>query len=267
VRAAFYAVTLYEFNLTIEGMDSNSTYPGLGFHSLQALMGLYIQCQGQFGTFLYTDPTDNAVTGQVIGIGDGATTIFTLLRSLGASTEPAPGATSYPTVYLNGIVQTSGWALTTANVIEFTTAPLLGSVISADFTYAFTCRFLDDKEDFENFMSGLWQVQSLKFRSVKPATPFFPISYPSLVGPLPETDPGVPGKLWSDGGLVAISEWTSPFIGLPTSPPFARGTLWNNGGLLSISGWDDPLIPLPSTLPAIAGVFWNNQGSVAWTPV
>src|SRR3984893_1436141 len=59
VRLPFYAVTLYEFELTIEGMDSSSAYPGLGVNSLQSLLGLYLQCQGQFGTFLYVDPTDN----------------------------------------------------------------------------------------------------------------------------------------------------------------------------------------------------------------
>ena len=61
---------------------SNGAYPGLGVNSLQSLMGLYIKCQGQFGTFLYTDPTDNAVTGQVIATGDGSTTVFTFVRTL-----------------------------------------------------------------------------------------------------------------------------------------------------------------------------------------
>jgi hypothetical protein len=41
-------------------------------------------------------------------------------------------------------------------------------LITADFTYAFNCRFLDDQEDFEQIRSGLWQVKTLKFRSVKP---------------------------------------------------------------------------------------------------
>lgn len=42
-----------------------------------------------------------------------------------------------------------------------------GMIISADCNYGFNCRFLDDQEDFEEFMSGLWKVESLKFRSVK----------------------------------------------------------------------------------------------------
>ena len=53
-------------------------------------MGLFLQC-GQFGTFLYTDPTDNAVTNQGIATGDGSTTTFTLGRSLGGSPSRSAG--------------------------------------------------------------------------------------------------------------------------------------------------------------------------------
>ena len=42
--------------------DRGGAYPGLGAQSLQSLMGLFLQSQGQFGTFLYTDPTDNSAT-------------------------------------------------------------------------------------------------------------------------------------------------------------------------------------------------------------
>ncbi|MGH6845321.1 MAG: baseplate megatron protein TIM-barrel domain-containing protein, partial [Methylocella sp.] len=168
VRLPFYAVTLYEFELTIEGLDSNGAYPGLGVNSLQSLMGLYIQCQGQFGTFLYTDPTDNAVTGQAIATGDGSTTVFNLVRTLSGATEPASWVTSVSNVYLNGVNQPSGWTLTTPNTLTFTTAPGNLVAITASFSYAFNCRFLDDQEDFENIMNGLWRLRSLKFRSVKP---------------------------------------------------------------------------------------------------
>ncbi|MGH6846768.1 MAG: baseplate megatron protein TIM-barrel domain-containing protein [Methylocella sp.] len=168
VRLPFYAVTLYEFELTIEGMDSNGAYPGLGAKSLQSLMGLYLQCQGQFGTFLYTDPTDNAATGQAIATGDGSTTVFTFVRTLGGATEPVSWVTIVQNVYLNGVNQPSGWTLTTPNTLTFTTPPGNLVAITASFSYAFNCRFLDDQEDFENIMNGLWQLQSLKFRSVKP---------------------------------------------------------------------------------------------------
>jgi hypothetical protein len=168
VRQSLYAYTLYEFELTFDGLASGSSFPGLGTESLQSLMGLYLQCEGQYGTFLYTDPSDDQVAGQGIAIGDGATTSFTFMRTLGGFIEPVSWVASVANVYLNGVAQGSGWSLTQPNTLTFATAPGASVAITADFSYAFVCRFLDDVEDFEEFMSGLWTVQSLKFRSVKP---------------------------------------------------------------------------------------------------
>ena len=173
VRQALYAYTLYEFELTFTGLSSGSSFPGIGNNSLQSLMGLYLQCEGQYGTFLYTDPTDNTVTGQGIATGDGSTTSFTFMRTLGGFIEPVSWVSSVANVYLNGVAQSASTYSVTApngfnNTLTFPTPPGGGTVITADFSYAFVCRFLDDQNDFENFMSGLWQVQSLKFRSVKP---------------------------------------------------------------------------------------------------
>jgi len=168
VRSPLFAYTLYEFELTYDGLASNAAFLGLGANSLQSLMGLYLQCEGQYGTFLYTDPSDCTAAGQAIAAGDGVTMSFTFLRALGGLVEPVSWVSSVTNIYLNGIAQSSGWTLSQPNTLTFAAAPASGAVISADFTYAFECRFLDDQEDFENFMSGLWQVQSLKFRSVKP---------------------------------------------------------------------------------------------------
>jgi hypothetical protein len=130
-------------------------------------MGLYLQCQGQFGTFLYADPSDCAVTGQALALGDGATTQFTFQRTLGGFTEPVSFVTAVAQVKVNGVAVT-GWNLIQPNILSFAAAPPAGQPILASFNYAYQCRFLDDQEDFEQFMSGLWMVQSLKFRSVKP---------------------------------------------------------------------------------------------------
>jgi hypothetical protein len=174
VRTPFYAVTLYEFELTIEGLDSAGAFPGLGVNSLQALMGLYLQCQGQFGTFLYVDPTDNtqaAFISTTPATADGVTTVYTLNRTLGLGanieTEPVSWITGTPVVQDNGAAAGT-FTVTVPNTITFAMAPLSGHAITATCTYAFNCRFLDDQEDFENIMNGLWQLQSLKFRSVKP---------------------------------------------------------------------------------------------------
>jgi len=171
VRVALMNYPLYEFEAVYNGLASSVTpaFAGLGAASLQSLMGFFLQLQGQFGTFLYTDPDDNAVTAQVFATGNGTTTSFTVMRSLGGFLEPVGWITSIATVYLNGLAQSaSSYSLATPNILSFASAPGSGAIVSADFAYAFNCRFLDDRMDFEEFMSNLWRLGSMKFRSVKP---------------------------------------------------------------------------------------------------
>jgi hypothetical protein len=168
VRDALYQNPIWRFELSFDGLASDSaSYAGLGAQSLQSLMGLFLACQGQFGTFLYTDPTDNSVTSQTFATGDGATTTFTFARALGGFLEPVGWVTSVSQVTVGGVAQSSGWSLTTPNSLVFAAAPAIGALIGASFAYAFQCRFDDDAADFEQFMQNLWALQSLKFRSVR----------------------------------------------------------------------------------------------------
>jgi hypothetical protein len=89
VRTSLWQYPLWEFEATFDGLASDSaSYPGLGAQSLQSLMGLFLQCQGQFGTFFYYDPTDYSVAAQGFATGDGVTTAFQLVRTLGGFVEP-----------------------------------------------------------------------------------------------------------------------------------------------------------------------------------
>ena len=166
VRASLYAHALYAFELGFDGLDSSGANAGLQAQSLQSLLGFWLSCGGQLGTFLYVDPTDNAVTNQAIATGDGATTSFTLVRAIGSYVEPASSVTSVSSVTVSGAA-TSAYVLTAPNVIAFTTAPASGAPIVASFSYGFQCRFLDDQAEFDNFCSGLWRVSKLKFRQVR----------------------------------------------------------------------------------------------------
>ncbi len=168
VRDALYQNPIWMFELTFDGLASDSvSYPGLGADSLQNLMGLFLACQGQFGTFLYVDPTDNAVSAQNIAFGDGSTTTFTFARTLGGFLEPVGWVTSVSQVTVGGVAQSSGWSLVAPNSLVFAAAPASGALIGASFAYAFQCRFDDDAADFEQFMQNLWTLQNLKFRSVR----------------------------------------------------------------------------------------------------
>jgi uncharacterized protein (TIGR02217 family) len=168
VRVALMSYPLYEFEATYGLTSSASGFAGLGASSLQNLMGFFLQLQGQFGTFLYIDPDDNSVTSQGIGVGDGTTTAFSFVRALGGFAEPVGWVTAVSHVYLNGTPQSGGsYGLTTPNTLTFTTPPGAGVVVSADFSFAFQCRFIEDQMEFEEFMSSLWKLEGMKFRSVK----------------------------------------------------------------------------------------------------
>ena len=166
VRTSLYG-GLYEFEVGFDGLAADAAqYPGLAAQSLQSIMGLYLQCGGALGAFLYTDPNDDGATNQFIATGDGTTTQFKFMRSIGAALDPVGYVTSVASVTLNG-VSVSNWTLIAPNVLSFSTAPAAGVLVAASFAYAFVCRFLDDSVEFENFMQNLWAAKSVKFRSVR----------------------------------------------------------------------------------------------------
>ena len=128
VRTALYQNPIWQFEVVFDGLDSSAgSYPGLGANSLQSLMGLFLQCQGQYGTFLYTDPTDSAASSStVFATGDGTTTNFALSRYMGPFLEPVGWVTSLTQVKVNGSILGSGWSLTTPNSLIFTSPPASG---------------------------------------------------------------------------------------------------------------------------------------------
>lgn len=169
VRDALYQNPIWDFELVFEALDSTPTgsYGAAGPQSLQSLMGLFLSCQGQLSTFLYTDPTDCSVGAQPIGTGDGATLTFAMVRSMGAFSEPVGWVTNVSQLTINGAPLSSGWSIIAPNTLVFAAAPASGAAIAASFTYAFQCRFAEDVVVFEQFMSGLWKADSVKFRSVR----------------------------------------------------------------------------------------------------
>lgn len=178
-RSARQAYPLWEFELTFERLadaTQNSTPDPyrVGSADLQKLCGLFLVTAGQYGRFYFPSPEDSSRVGQAIATGNGTTTAFTIVRSWGSAgvgstfTEPVGGVQPTPAakVYLNGVLQSSGYTITN-NVLTFTVAPGNGVAITMDFSFYYLCRFLEDVQDFEQFYYHLWQLKTLKFRSVK----------------------------------------------------------------------------------------------------
>lgn len=161
VRSADYAYPLYEFELTFELLRSGAA------QELESLMGFFLQCRGQAGVFRYLDPEDHLVTGQVLGSGDGTMTAFPALRSLGGWVEPVGSLEAVSRVAVGGSDVATGWAITPPNSVTFTMAPAAGQAVVADFSFAYLCRFGEDKHTYEEFMSGLWTNKTVKFQTVR----------------------------------------------------------------------------------------------------
>jgi uncharacterized protein (TIGR02217 family) len=157
----------WEFTLSYEYLGSRDAQQWL-----QQLRGFFESMAGQYWQFQFTDPEFNHVAGQALGTGDGYNQVFALVRPVGSAdfVEPVSIVISV-SVYLNGVLQTSGWVTSydyQFPSIKFLTPPTLGAVVTADINYAFLCRFGTDSVDFEEFMRGFHTVQSLVFRSLKP---------------------------------------------------------------------------------------------------
>ena len=73
----------WRYELTYDVLRSIS-----GAQEWQAIVGLFNQVGGDAVPFSFTDPSDNTTPLQSFGVGDGATTVFQLVRTLGGFVEP-----------------------------------------------------------------------------------------------------------------------------------------------------------------------------------
>ena len=115
--------------------------------------------------FLYVDPDFNTLVHQAIGIGDGSTAAFPLVRAIGGAVEPISWATGVSSVTVAGA--SAPFFMASPSVVQLATPPAPGALVAASFSYGFVCRLLDDTEDFEEFMFNLWTLKSFKFRQVR----------------------------------------------------------------------------------------------------
>jgi uncharacterized protein (TIGR02217 family) len=169
VRAQAYSYPRWEFTFGWEIVRTSSAYL-----ELQTLYGFLGSRLGNQTPFYYQDPDDNAVTAQGFGTGTGAQTVFQLYRTVGSGTiynylEPVLVLRNYPSIYVNGTLQTLTTNYTIGNngVITFVTAPANGAVLTWSGSYLFLCAFDDDNIDPRQEFSAYWSIGKLNFHSIK----------------------------------------------------------------------------------------------------
>ena len=163
-RTAYWPSPLWQFELSYEVVRHR---PQLD--ELAALWEVFNVMQGQFGTFLFVDPTDCQVPASApaaFGTGDGSTKTFQLQRPVNSFSEPVY-AVYRPAVLENGS-PAGAYALEPNGQIVFAAAPASGVALTWSGYFYFGCRFLDDELSFEQIVTQLWSGKSLKFTSLRP---------------------------------------------------------------------------------------------------
>lgn len=161
VRTALYSYPDWKFSMSYEVLRAGAE------RELQKLMGFFNARKGSFDSFLFNDPTDNAVTTQVFGYGNGAQTKFQLARQIDEidSIEPIFATNGTPRVFING-TETSAWTLA-GGLVTFSAPPAANAVLTWTGGYYFRVRFSEDFADFDNFMYQLWQLKKLSLETFK----------------------------------------------------------------------------------------------------
>jgi uncharacterized protein (TIGR02217 family) len=171
IRNAWQQYAVYDLTLSFDVLNGDAA------QEIQTLMGFFMARQGQYDTFLLDlgavtqNSADSYVTMGAQGSGDGVTTVFTLMRTVGEAVEPVGYVFSadLSAVYVAGVLQDpTSYSFASPNSLTFDTAPTSGSQITASFRYYFVCRFAADTEDFEEFMANLWTLHELKLTTVLP---------------------------------------------------------------------------------------------------
>ena len=164
VRIALMSYPIWQFELSFELLRSAAA-----FAEMQTLAGFFNQMLGDYDTFLFNDPTDNSVTAQNFGTGDGTTTTFQLLRTMGGFIEPIQNVNGSPSIYENGTLKTvtTDYTIGSTGIVTFAVAPAAGVALTWTGNFYFRCRFDMDVMEFSNFMNQLWAAKKVAFVSVK----------------------------------------------------------------------------------------------------
>ena len=183
VRIQNFQNPIWEFTLTYEYLlndprfrDENEQTP------LETLVGFFLARGGQFDDFLLNESDltgrleDSVYSGQPIGVGDGNTKSFQIVRNIGGFLEAVQNPMNQTaSISLNGVSKVQGADYTISNgIVTFTSAPSAGVNITADFIMLYRVRFhtgssRSGKEgiEFNNFYFNLYDCKEVQLISVR----------------------------------------------------------------------------------------------------
>ena len=161
-RARDATLPLYQYTLIYEFLRSSAAWA-----ELQTLVGFFNARGGSFDSFLFTDPDDASVTGQLFGTGDGTTLAWQLVRSYGGFAEAVNDLNGAPAIYKAGVLQSSGVTVSATGLVTFSAAPTAGQALTWSGAFYRRVRFLADRLDATKFMQNLWEARKVELLSLK----------------------------------------------------------------------------------------------------
>lgn len=164
----YWSVPRFQWDLTFDVLRAQ-----VAFQELQQLMGFFNLRSGGGDVFLYADQTQNSVSGQQIGIGTGAEDSYQLVAAFGGFTMPILAPNAVSAVYLDSVevdpadYTVNDWDTSTPGLLVFDSPPADSAVITADYSFYFPCRFVDDAMNFSMFMEDLYNAKKVSLKSIK----------------------------------------------------------------------------------------------------
>jgi uncharacterized protein (TIGR02217 family) len=153
-RISTTAYPKYDIELSFEYLSRADWASLMAFFNLRA---------GKYDSFLFTDAQDNSITAQSIGTGNGSKTQFQLVRNLGGFTEPVENVNGTPSIYLDGVLQSSGYTISSTGLVTFSSAPGNGVAVTWTGNYYWRVRFDQDTSEFSENMKSFFDLKKLTF--------------------------------------------------------------------------------------------------------
>jgi hypothetical protein len=161
-RTSFQSYPTYSYEIPFSFLRSDAANL-----EWQTFTGFINSLQVGSGLFLYSDPDDNSANAQNFGDGDGVTTTFQLVRTLGGFTEPVFFPVQpIPTVAVAG-VPTAAYTVSPIGQIIFDAPPANATALTWTGAFYWGCRLDDDAIDFDKFMTTIYELKAFKFSTEK----------------------------------------------------------------------------------------------------
>lgn len=128
---------------------------------IATLIAFFRARRGAARAFRFRDPFDFGAADESLGIGDGTTTSFPLVKRYGEGAEAQVRRITRPVtdsvrVAVGGVEATGGWSLLDGGIVSFATAPATGAEVTAGYLFDVPVRFEQDSLEVNRstFLAG-----------------------------------------------------------------------------------------------------------------